>query len=813
MSVFTEFQEDYRFAFRLFRKSPAFHFVAAGSMALGIGAASAIFSLAWAVIIDPFPYRQPSTILATSWHDRHGEYGRLPFNIGDADDLSKEASTVSAVIISGYFASVATGNLPEQLRGVSLSSNTFNVLGVSPEMGRFFTPSDVPSPAAPPSIVVISYSLWKSRFQGDPAIVGKMLELNHRPFSIIGVAPARFRWDNGEVYIPLRIVHGAQTMVTVTLRAKAGVPISAINSELDRFTARFSLRDPKWYPPEFHFAVKPLDQLLLGGLSGTVGVLSAAVGFLLLIACGNVSILLLARAGARSKEIAIRLAMGAPRRRVAKQVLTESILLALLGGTGGLLLARIGVPALLAIMPEGAIPGGLDVQLNMWVLGFAFAAAVVTGIVFGCAPALQLARTDVREAMQETSRGATGGRRTVRLRNLLVVGQVGLCTVLLAGAAVAIRSFTALSQVQLGFDPSHVLLASTDLRGGLLPQWEGRKRHLRRLLDSAAAIPGVESVASTLNATPPRILWSMPFEMAGAPPNPNQNLQFALVDGDYFTTLRMPLRSGRGFNTADLERPANVAIINEEARRRYWPDSNPLGALIRIPDLGSPSGSLVSAPAAGEAREIIGVVANARNRGLLETTQPAVYLPFSTMMASTQTLLIRTRGEPRFVIPALRRAVHDIDPDQVVVGIGTLEENLANVERGLQRFTASLFGVFGAVALLLAASGIYSVISYSVTLRAHEFGVRMAIGASARDVVRLVVALTLRLVLAGVICGAAVSVALSGVITRYLRGFNPNDPVALLGVLGVLLLAAIAAVLAPVMRAAATQPVHALRHE
>ena len=813
MSFIGELQEDCSYAFRLFWKNPGFHFVAVGSMALGIGAASAIFSLAWAALIDPFPYREPGKIIAASWRDRQGEHGRLPFNVGDADDLRRQVRTVSDVILSGYLPLVATAGLPEQLRGVAVSANTFTVLGVAPELGRFFADSDVPVPAAPPAIAVLSYSFWKGHMQGDPGVTGKTIELNHRAYTILGVASSRFKWEDGEVYLPLPIVHGAPRLVSVNARAKTGVPLSAVNAELDRLTAAFSLRDPKWYPAEFHFNVKPLDQFVLGGFSGTVGVLAAAVGFLLLIACGNVSILLLARAGARSREFAIRQAMGAPRRRIAKQLLTESILLAVAGAAGGLVLARMGVPALLAIMPAGVIPGGLDVRLNVWVLGFALAVAVLTGILFGCAPALQLSRSSVRGTMQESSRGSTSGRPAVRLRNILVVTQVGLCTVLLAGATVAIRSFSAMANVELGYDPSHVLVAATDLRAGLFPEWEGRKQYLRRILAAAGAVPGVESAASAMSAIPPHILWSMPFEMTGASPHANQNLLFGMVDGDYFATLKMPLRSGRGFLPAELARPANVAIINEAARRRYWPNSNPLGATIRIPDLGQPGGSLVSAPGAGEAREIVGVVADSRNRGLLEASQPAVYLPFSTMLARSQVLLIRTRGDPHAIIPALRKAIRQIDPDQMVGYLETMDERLSNTERGYQRFTASLFSVFGAVALLLAASGIYSVISYVVTLRAHEFGVRMALGASSRDVVRVVVSLTLRLVLAGTFCGAVASLALSSIISSRLAGFNPADPVALLSVPGLLLVAAVAAILAPAIRAAGTTPLTALRHE
>jgi predicted permease len=813
MLWFANFREDCRFAARIFLKSPGFHFVAIGSMALGIGAASAIFSLAWTVLINPFPYRDPSSIRATTWFDGHTEWGGLPFNTEDADRLRREARTVSGVFFSGWTYLVATGWQPEQVRASLLSSNAFSVLGARPALGRFFSPSDIPVPSSPPRIAVLGYALWQRRFQGDLGAIGKTIELDRQRYNIIGVAPERFTWENSDIYLPMDVRPGSQRHVTVTVRAQPGVPDSAINAELERFTAEFAGRLPDWYPPKYQFRVSSLSHSVLKTFPATVGVLCATAGILLLIACGNVSILLLARASSRTKEVAIRIAMGAPRFRLFRQMLTESVLLALLGAAGGVMLAGAGVPALVAVMPPGAIPAGLEIHLNGWVLAFALAAAIVTGLLFGCAPAWQMARTAVRDGMQEMPRGSTGGTRTVRLRNLLVIAQVGLCAALLAVAAVAVRGFSALSHVELGFDSSNILVAATDLRPGIAIPWEERRTHFGQLRDAVLHQPGVQSVTATLTAIPPRILWPEAFEIPGAAAAPNQQMMLAMVDADYFSTLRIPVLRGRAFSTADIEQPRNVAILNEAAARVFWPGEDPVGQQIRMPNLANPTGSFVGSPNSDKAREIIGVVGSARNHGLLEPAAPAAYIPFPTVLGRSQTLLIRTRGNPWSVVNAARDAVRAVDSDQPLSHITTLEENLDKVERGTSRFTATLFSVFGAVALLLAASGIYSVISYAVALRTNEFGVRMALGASPASVARLVVSFAMRLLAAGLVLGVAVNVLISGWIVRYLYGFKPGDPVATAAVIGILVVVAFMAILAPLSKAVSAQPLDALRHE
>ena len=809
-----EFSDHCRFALRIFRKSPGFHFVAAGSLALGIGAATAIFSLAWAVLIDPFPYRDPASILATSWFDGHTEWGRLPFHVADAEQLRRQSRTAAAVVYSQGLSTLATGTLPEQLNAAALSSNTFDFLGVAPARGRFFGDSDIASPASPQAIAVLSYSLWHRRYQADPAIVGKAIELNHRPFTIVGIAPQRFTWENADIYLPLAVSQNSRVRVSVNLRPRPGVPDSAINAELAQFTAEFARNKPDWYPPRYEFRVRSLRHFVLGDFTGTVGVLSATVALLLLIACGNASILLLARAGSRAKEVAIRFAMGAPRPRLFRQFLTESVLLALVGAAAGVALAAAGVPALLSILPPASIPEGLEVHLNGWVLGFALASAILTGLLFGCAPALHLSRTGVRQAMQETSRSSTGSQSTVRLRNMLVVGQVALCATLLAVAGVAIRGLAALSQVRLGFAPSHILVVNSDLGGPARAfAWEERKNYQRRIRDAVARLPGVEAVSAVFCAEPPHIAFPEAFEISGQPSGPNQEMMLGMVDADYFRTLKAPLLRGRSFLPDDIDRARNVVVINEVAARTFWPGRNPVGQTIRMPDLVSPPGNWVSAPDAGGLREIIGVVATIRNHGLIDQPGPAAYVPFPAVMGLGQTLLIRTTGAPNALIGPARAAVRDVNPDQVLSRVATLEDNLDKIERGTSRFTASLFSVFGGVALLLAASGIYSVISYAVALRTGEFGVRFALGATPASVGRLVIVMTMRLVLTGLALGVVVSAALSGWIVRYLRGFNPADPLALTSVVLLLSLVAMMAILSPVIRAVSAQPVDALRHE
>ena len=812
MAAFAPLATDLRFTARLFRKSPGFSLIAILSMALGIGASSAIFSLVYAVLLDPYPYKNADRIIAPAIFDKRGPQGRMFYTIGDFLELRQNSKTLEDAFLADQKPFVATGGIPDQVRGVAYSPNAFDFMGVPAMLGRTFTPSDTPSPQTPPRIGVISYLFWIRHFNRDPQVIGKRLELDHQPYTVIGVLPPRFTWNDAEVYIPLEMVSGPRQIATMA-RIRPGVRLEAVNAELQAMTERFAARNPNAYPKEFHFRVQYLNDWLLGKFQGTLLILMAAVGFLLLIACGNVSILLLARAGSRQKEIAVRLALGAERKRIIRQLLTESVALALTGGVMGIALAWIGVPLVVSLMPEYSVPHEAAIEVNTAVVLFTFTISVLTGIIFGMAPTLQLAKEDVRDAMQESGRGLAGSTRTGKTRSALIVAEVALTLVLLVGAGIAIRGFFALSAKPLGFDTSNVLTIQVNLPASNYKNWESRSAHFARMLATVQSTPGVLNAAGTFTAMPPYIGFRAPFEVLGRPKNDRDEIQIGLIGGDYFGALRIATLRGRLFSEAEATRGRRVGVINEEMRRKYWPAGDPIGAKISIPMLnlkGNPD--VFSAPNADQPVEITGVVATARNRGLLEESRPAIYIPWTFVVPPGSTFLIRAPGDPHKITNAIRERLRAVDPDQPITRVMTLEE-VMNTATAYPRFSTTLFSIFASVALLLAASGLYSVISYVVARRTHEFGIRMALGARSADVLRLVMGMTARLMIGGIVIGLGASLALNRVIANYVTGWDPKDPIAFMAVVGTLLAAALCASLLPVRRAISIQPMAALRHE
>jgi predicted permease len=805
---------DLTFTARLFRKAPGFSSIAILSLALGIGASSAIFSLVYAVLLDPYPYKNADRLIAPTFSDRRGDEGRIWYTIEDYLTVQKSSATLEDAILFSSQPFVATRGVPEDVKGLVSCPNFFDFMGVPAMLGRTYTRNDIPVPQTPPRIAVISYLFWLRRFNRDPRAIGKSLELDHQLYTVIGVVPPRFTWTDADVYIPMPMTPGLLSPKPLMGRLKPGVSLAAASAELQAMTARFAKRLPDIYPKEFHIHVATLNHWLLGKFEGTLLILLAAVGFLLLIACGNVSILLLARANSREKEIATRISLGATRSRILQQLLTESVVLSLAGGMLGIALAYAGVPVLVSLMPEYSVPHEAAIQVNWAVLLFTFAIAVSTGILFGMAPALQLAKSDVRNAMQETGRSFAGGARAGRTRSALIVCEVALTAILLVGAGVAIRGFVVLMNTRLGFDPANVLTAYVNMPASAYGTWAAREAHFEQLRRKLQETPGVVSATATFNAVPPYMGFETAFEIPGRASDPNRMTQIGLIAGDYFATLRIPLLRGRVFSQAEIAQARRVGVINDEMLRKYWPGGNPIGMKIRIPALNFKGDSSVLIPRnAAEPVEIIGVVATARNRGLLEDSHPAIYVPWSFLAPPGAGFLIRTQTDPHKLVNAIREQVRAVDPDQPLSEIMTLDERISRFATSYPRFSTTLFSVFAAVALALAASGIYSVISYVVARRTHEFGIRMALGASAADVLALVAGMTLRLMIAGILIGLVCTLALTGVIANYVTGWNAKDPGAFIAVACILLGVGIVAAWLPTRRALRIQPMTALRHE
>jgi len=814
MSSFAALGADLRFTGRLLRKNPGFSLIAIVSMALGIGASSSIFSLVYAVLLDPYPYKDADRIIAPAFSNKRGPAGRMFYTVPDFLDIQSNSKTIEDAFLADQRPFIATAGIPDQVRGVAYSPNAFDFMGVPALRGRTFTPEDIPSPQAPPRIAVISYLFWQRHFNREPNVIGKPLQLDHQDYTIMGILPPRFTWNDAEVYVPLAMVPDATHPIATMARIKKGLKLEAANAELQAMTERFAKRNPDVYPKDFHFHLQFLNDWLLGKFQGTLLILLAAVAFLLLIACGNVSILLLARSAARRKEIAVRVALGAARHRIVRQLLTESVLLSLAGGVIGIALAYVGVPLLVALMPEYSVPHEAAIQVNGAVVLFTFAIATVTGILFGMAPALQLAKTDVRDAMQDTGRGFVGSARAGKARSALIVAEVALTMVLLVGAGIAIRGFIALMETRLGFDPSNVLVAQMNLPAGSYKTWSSRAAHLNRMLARLQATPGIIAATGTLTAMPPYVGFDGDFEIPGRPKgSADQKTRIGLIGGDYFAALRVPVLRGRMFSQSETARSQRVGVINEEMLNKYWPGGNPIGAKVHIPNLNfKGDAEVLRPPDADEPIEIVGVVATIRNRGLTDPSEAAIYIPWTVLTPPGATFMVRTTGDPNKMVNAIRQQVRAEDPDQPLTQIMTLDERM-RAATAYPRFSTTLFSIFAGVGLLLAASGLYSVVSYVVARRTHEFGIRMALGARTADVLRLVAGMTARLMVIGIAIGLACSLALNRVIANYVTGWDPKDPLAFLAVIATLLGAALLASLLPARRAIAIQPMTALRHD
>jgi predicted permease len=806
---------DLRFALRMVRQNRVFSSVAILCLALGIGATSAMSSLIYALWVDPYPYRDSNRLLNFSFVNQQGRNGTMEYSQADYLELQGSTTTLEQIAARDGMNAVVTSGLPESVQVVLFTPNAFDHFGVPAMIGRTWTPKDIPQPGAPPPVAVLSYLFWTRHFNADPAIAGRTIELNRKPYTILGVVPPRFTWNDADIYIPMSVTPDPKHFVALMTHVKKGVGLDAVNAELQAITQRFAVRSPNNYPKTgFRMKVQTLNDFLLQRFGGTLKVLMVAVGLLLVIGCANVSVLLLARATARQREIAIRISLGAPARRILRQLLTESVVLALSGGLLGVLLAYRSVPAIVSLMPQYSVPHEADIRVNAQVVLLTFVVSVVTGILFGMAPAVQLAGAGTSAAMQSGSRGSSEGGRSVKVRNFLIVVEVALTIILLTGASVAIRSFLALERLPLGYRPDHVLAMNIDLPQGRYTTWTARNAFFERLASEFRTIPGVRTATFTETALPPYIGFNTDFEIAGRSKSERQQVRVGLIASQYFETVGIPLLEGRLLNEAEIAHNGHLAVINEEFRKRYFASgSGPLGARVHVPGLKINEPEVLTPPEGDQWFEVVGVAATARNRGLQDPPEPAIYVPYNMATVPGAAFLLKTEVEPLSIVRAARERVRLIEPDLPVTQIRTLEEFLSRFERAYPRFSTTLFTIFAAVGLLLAATGLYSVVSFTVAQRTHEFGIRMALGAQRRHVLQLVAGSMTALIAIGTAAGLAGSMALSRVISRFVEGWNPHDPVAYLAVAAVLLFTGLLACWFPARRATAIDPMAALRHD
>jgi putative ABC transport system permease protein len=803
--------QDIRYGVRALLRSPGFAFVAVVALALGVGANTAIFSVVKAVLLKPLPYPESQRLVWLREVNPSNDIPDEPASAPNYNDWRTDARSFEGVAAYTDTAMTLTGEgEPERIPAAATSANFFRVLGVAPALGRDFQPEE--EAAGKNRVVVISHGLWRRRFGANRNVIGQTLSFGGNPYTVVGVAPPDFKnpvpgAKAAELWLPIAFnfdeSRRRSDFLSVFARLKPGATVEQARAEMSGIGARLA-RDYPTTNAGWGVSVVSLHERVVGDVRPALLVLMGVVGFLLAIACANVANLLLARSTARRQEIAVRSALGAGRWRLVRQFLTESVLLALAGGGLGLLLAAWGIELLVSFSP-GNIPRLDEVGLDTGVLLFTFGVSLATGCLFGLLPALQASKTDLSVSLKEGgSRGATAGQRASRLRSALVVSEIAIAVVLLAGAGLMIRSFAAIRDVDPGFRPDRILTSDFSLPAARYKEDAQIVSFFEQLTARAAALPGVERVA-LVSAIPFSGGDIAGFAIDGRPaPPPEQVLdaEYRVVSPDYFDVMGIPVVRGQAFTERDRAGVPAVTVINETMARRYWPGEDPIGKRINLGD-----------PAAGGVwRTVVGVVRDIRNESLDKEPYPQMYAPEAQFTRRQLTLVARTSGDPTALVPALRRELTSLDKDLPLYNVRTMEQVLADsVAR--RRFQMFLIAAFAGLGLLLAAVGIYGVISYSVAQRRHEIGVRMALGARAPDILRLVVGQGLGLALAGVGAGLVFALALTRVMSTLLYGVSASDPLTFAGVALALLGVALAACLVPARRATKVDPMVALRYE
>ncbi|HEV2914607.1 MAG TPA: ABC transporter permease [Pyrinomonadaceae bacterium] len=808
--------QDLRFGLRMLLKHKGFTLVAVVTLALGIGANTAIFSVVNGVLLQPLPYPDPDRIITIWEPSRDGHTLGLTdvefFYFHEQNRVFEEV----AAYATGATNLTGDGNEPARVLATWASAGFFDVVGVKPALGRAFVADDDKPGAA--QVAVLSHGLWQRRFGSDPNIIGRQVSLNGRSRTIIGVMPRGFEFDDKEVelWLPLGLDRadlnpGARSYSAIA-RLKPLVTLEQARAEMNALAAQLAEDSKKRYTDAVNTTQSlnliPLYELIVGDVRPALLIMLAAIGFVLLIACANVANLLLARAETRQKEIAIRIAIGAGRLRIIQQLLMESIVLSVLGGAMGLLLAIWGVGALVAIAPA-SIPRTNGIGIDGMALVFTLSVSLLAGIIFGLAPALQSSKPDLDSSLKEGGRHTTGvaGRRT---RRILVKAEIALALVLLVGAGLMLKSFWRLLNTDSGFDPKNVLTARITLPESKYPQQQQVDAFYEQLLERIRALPGVQSAATVTYLPLSGFNSNASFEIEGRPrasEGSEQNADYRMISEDYFRTMGIALVRGRSFEGSDQEDAPGVVIINETMAHRFWPDEDPLGKRINLGVPGSPW------------LTIVGIVRDVKQRGLDDRPKPMMHFLHSQNAYSKglgiwrqSSLVIRTASEPLALSSAVKSAVQTMDKDLPVARIQTMQQVL---DRSVSqpRFTMLLLVMFAVVALLLAAVGVYGVMAYSVTQRTHEIGIRMALGARRSDVIRLIVGQGIKLALVGVGLGMIGAFALTRVISSLLYNVSPTDPAVFAGVSVLLTMVSLLACFVPALRATRVDPVIALRDE
>ncbi|HYC32945.1 MAG TPA: ABC transporter permease [Gemmatimonadales bacterium] len=809
--------QDIRYSLRRLAKSPTFSAIVVLTLALGIGANTAIFSAVNAILLRPLPYGEPGR-LVTIQHIYPSLDLDAPVSAPGFRDYQERGKVFSSMAVeTGWAANLTGEGEPLRIQGARVTGRFFGTLQVPALHGRTIQPGE--DSEGREHVVVLSHALWQRLFAGDPAVVGRTLRLNGESYQVIGVMPREFRDffnRNVELWAPvvfrpdqLTDENRTSEYLNLTARLRDGVTPADADAQMRSLAEQLKQQYPDNYAPSWTLGVKALSDEATGNIRPALLVLLGAVGFVLLIACANVANLLLSRAAARGKEIAIRSALGASRDRLVRQLLTESAILSLAGGLVGLLLAYWGVRSLVAIN-AGNLPRADEIRVDAVVALFTLGVSLVAGFLFGLAPALHAARPDLQGTLKEGGRGATGDRGSHAVRRMLVVAQTALALTLLTGAGLLIKSFARLSGVDPGFRPEKLLTFNLALPPARYPEDSQQVALFDQALPALEAVPGVQSVGAT-SVMPFGGNWSTgSFEIEGYQTPENQPGPWGdirIVSPRFFETLGIPLVRGRLLSDDDRDGTPLVAVIDEEFVRRYWPKDDPIGKRFTF---GPPDG--VTDTTQNEWITVVGVVGHAAHEGLDAEKRLQLYLSYRQSAVPFMAVAVRTAGNPERSVNALRAAVLSVDPELPLSNVRTMDE-LIEQSVGQRKLSMMLLSLFSGIALVLASIGIYGVMSYSVTQRARELGVRIALGANRADVLRLVLRQGMSLALVGIAIGVAAALLLTRVIESQLFGVQASDPTTFLSVALLLGGTALAANLVPAVRAMRVDPAVVLRDE
>lgn len=810
--------QDLRYAWRQLIGNLSFTLTALLSLACGIAATTAVFSVVWAVVVEPYPYANSDRMahLALGGLMDNGQFRGFAITVPQWQQLRSVPAIEDSILTNGTNLTLTGEDLPEDVQAQYMTSNGFQFFGVPALLGRGLQPSDAIGSQEPQPVVVLGYKFWQRRYQGDPSVIGKTIELMRKPYTIVGISARRFTWGDADVYLPMKLT-ASDDPNTIEVRLRPGVSHEIAAQQMQPLIKEFERQSPQYYPPNpGPLRVIGLNEQFLKAIGPTLAMLFGAVALLLAIGCGNVSILLLARGTARQHEFALRSAIGASRARLVRQLLTESLLLSLAGAVLGVLLSYRLVALILRMMPEYAFPHEAAIQISLPALIFCVAVALSTGILFGLSPALRLSRPDVRDAMQTGSRRVAGNIANRTTHHLLIGGQIALTLVLLTTSMIAIRAFLKMALTPLGYDPHNVMSVPIPLRIATYDSVQKRTALIEALRNKASTIRGVQMVAVSTNATPPNNGFSTQVQIPGVSSTDQQIVRMNLISQGYFNLLKIPLIQGRIWTESENHDAAKLCVVNQAFARRYFPHGDAIGHSLRSPQMFAPHPpQVVAVPGSDGPLLIVGIVGDKLDQGMDKPVDPEVFVPFTLGIGGFTQLLVRTDGPPLALLHQVALAVASVDRDQQVFGdVRDLEHWITTQQEYAQgQLVSWLFGAFAALALLLAGVGLYSVVSYTVVQRTNEFGIRMALGAMRTDVLRIVIQSCGISVGIGALLGILGSLAAGHALSHVVQsGHSTNLLPLLLGML-VLALAALVASIIPARRATRIEPLEALRYE